>query len=180
MKTPDTWKVNLAALSTSQFLYRAGTRSLIPFLPFFIHDLGKTNFEDTALWSGWIFAIPFIVSFFTTPLWGSFGDKFGRKLITMLAILGFSVSQFLMGTSANLTQLLLFAALQEAINTESDCKAGVFGVGSSFQTAGNLLGSAFSGVIVASLGVSAPFVAAGLVFLFAIPISKLGLKMERA
>lgn len=397
MKTPDTWKVNLAALSTSQFLYRAGTRSLIPFLPFFIHDLGKTNFENTALWSGWIFAAPFIVSFFTTPLWGSFGDKFGRKLITMLAILGFSVSQLLMGTSANLTQLLLFAALQEAmggfypaavsltasntpkektahalgilqfangagnvvgpiiggvladllgfrdvfflvaitvslsgflvllfvkeknfirekhtyhsfisnwkhlfsqrvllscglfllihslsvsmlrptfslfiqslhlqqqtstltglllgvyggtsaiasalfgklslqfnlkslftfavllasissiliagsssigfislclvvsgfalglmlpliytlltINTESDRKAGVFGVGSSFQTVGNLLGSAFSGVIVASLGVSAPFVAAGLVFLFAIPISKLGLKMERA
>lgn len=54
----------------------------------------------------------------------------------------------------------------------------MFGVGSSFQIAGNLIGSALSGVLVAGLGVSSPFVAAGLVFLFVIPIYKLGLKIE--
>ena len=165
MKTPDTWKVNLAALSTSQFLYRAGTRSLIPFLPLFIHDLGKTNFENTALWSGWIFAIPFIVSFFTTPLWGSFGDKFGRKLMTLLAILGFAVSQFLMGTSANLTQLLLFAALQEAMggfypaavsltasNTPKEKTAHALGILQFANGAGNVVGPIIGGVIADLFG----------------------------
>ncbi|MDP3580771.1 MAG: MFS transporter, partial [Ignavibacteria bacterium] len=91
--TPDnSWKKNLYALFISQFFYRAGTRSLIPFLPLFVQELGSTNVESTALWSGWIFASPFIVSFFTTPFWGSIGDKYGRKLTTLLSIAGFVIA----------------------------------------------------------------------------------------
>lgn len=165
MKNFDTWKINLAVLGTSQFIYRAGTRSLIPFLPLFIRDLGRTNFDDTALWSGWIFAIPFIVSFFTTPLWGSFGDKFGRKLMTLLAILGFALSQFLMGTSANLTQLLLFAALQEvmggfypaavsltASNTPEEKTAHALGILQFSNGAGNVVGPVIGGVLADLFG----------------------------
>ena len=182
MKTPDSWKINLAALGTSQFLYRAGTRSLIPFLPLFIHDLGKTDFETTALWSGWIFAVPFIVSFFTTPLWGSFGDRFGRKLMTLLAISGFALSQYLMGTSTTLIQLLIFSALQEAMggfypaavsltasNTPKEKTAQALGILQFANGAGNVVGPIIGGVLADLFGYREVF------FLVALTVSSSGL-----
>jgi len=114
LMTPDnSWKKNLYALFISQFFYRAGTRSLIPFLPLFVQELGSTNVESTALWSGWIFASPFIVSFFTTPFWGSIGDKYGRKLTTLLSIAGFVIAQLSMSFSSSLTFLLIASSIQE-------------------------------------------------------------------
>lgn len=165
MKPPEIWQKNLLALAVSQFFYRAGTRSLIPFLPLFIHDLGKTSIVSTAIWSGWIFAAPFIVSFFTTPLWGSFGDKFGRKLMTLLAVFGFAVSQFLMGISADLTQLLLFASLQEmmggfypaavslaASNTPKEKTAYALGILQFANGSGNVVGPIIGGVLADLFG----------------------------
>lgn len=159
------WKKNLIAIGLSQFIYRLGTRSLIPFLPLFIHDLGKTNFENTALWSGWIFAAPFIVSFFSTPLWGSFGDRFGRKLMMLLAIFGFSASQLLMGFSSSLIMLLFFASLQEAMggcypaavsltaaNTPHEKSAYALGILQFANGAGNVVGPIIGGVLADSFG----------------------------
>ena len=165
MKRPEIWQKNLIALAVSQFFYRAGTRSLIPFLPLFIHDLGKTSATSTAIWSGWIFAAPFIVSFFTTPLWGSFGDKFGRKLMTLLAVFGFAASQFLMGMSADLTQLLLFASLQEimggfypaaisltASNTPKEKTAYSLGIIQFANGSGNVVGPIIGGILADLFG----------------------------
>lgn len=115
MITENSWKKNLYALFISQFFYRAGTRSIIPFLPLFVNELGSSNVDSTSLWSGWIFAAPFIVSFLTTPLWGSVGDKYGRKLTTLLSIAGFVAAQFSMSIASSLTTLLIAASLQELL-----------------------------------------------------------------
>ncbi|MCX6170400.1 MAG: MFS transporter [Ignavibacteriales bacterium] len=165
MKPTEIWGKNLLVLAVSQFIYRAGTRSLIPFLPLFIHNLGKTSIVSTAIWSGWIFAAPFLVSFFMTPIWGSFGDKFGRKLMTLFAVFGFALSQFLMGLSADLTQLLLFASLQEimggfypaaisltASNTPKEKTAYSLGIIQFANGSGNVVGPVIGGVLADLFG----------------------------
>lgn len=89
---------------------------VIPFLPFYIRELGVTNQESLEHWSGIIFSGPFILSFLLTPLWGALGDKFGKKTMVLRAIFGLTVSQFLIALSANVEQLFIFRMIQGAIS----------------------------------------------------------------
>jgi len=115
MNTETYWKKNLYTLFISQFFYRAGTRTIIPFLPLYVKEFCENNLEEASLWSGWIFAAPFIVSFFSTPFWGSIGDKYGRKFTTLFAVFGFAAANLLLSFSSSLTFLLLAAATQELL-----------------------------------------------------------------
>ncbi len=161
----EVWKRNLFYLSIAQFIYRLGTRSLIPFLPLFIKDIGKTSLEETALWSGWIFASPFIISFFTTPFWGTVGDKHGRKIIAILSMLGFALSQMAMSFSTSLLFLLIASSVQElfggaypaaisltASNTPKEKTADALGYLQFANSLGNVVGPILGGVLADLLG----------------------------
>jgi len=87
---------------------------VVPFLPFFIRDLGVTDAGDVEKWSGLIFAGPFIVSFFITPVWGALGDRWGKKAMILRAIIGLAVSQFLCGISQSAFELFLYRMFQGA------------------------------------------------------------------
>lgn len=93
-----------------------GMSMVIPFLPFFIRELGVTDQNELEHWSGIVFSGPFILSFILTPVWGMLGDKFGKKSMVLRAIFGLAVSQFLIGLSANVVQLFLFRMVQGAIS----------------------------------------------------------------
>jgi len=87
---------------------------VVPFLPFYIRDLGITEQSEVELWSGLAFAGPFIISFFLTPVWGMLGDKYGKKSMVVRAIIGLSISQFLVGMSQDVYQLVMFRMFQGA------------------------------------------------------------------
>ncbi len=93
-----------------------GMNLVVPFLPFYIRELGVTNPEDVATWSGLVYAGPFFLSFFFTPLWGIMGDKYGRKTMTVRAIFGLAISQALIGLSPNVEMLLIFRMVQGIIS----------------------------------------------------------------
>ena len=93
-----------------------GMNLVVPFLPFYIRELGVTNPEEVASWSGLVYAGPFFLSFFFTPLWGIMGDKYGRKAMTVRAIFGLAISQALIGFSPNVEMLLVFRMAQGAIS----------------------------------------------------------------
>ena len=169
-KELERWQKNLIGLSISQFLYRAATRSLLPYLPLFIKELGKTSFGDTAIWSGWIYSSPFIISFFVTPLWGSYGDKYGRKRIALFAASGFAAAHFLMGMANSLPMLLVFASLQEAFggfypasvslvaaNTPKEKTSYALGILQSSSAAGNVVGPVFGGLLAYFVGYQSVF-----------------------
>ena len=86
-------------------------------------------------------------------------------LIIVLAIGGFGLG---------LIQPLVFTLVSH--NTDINRKAGVFGVGSSFQVIGNLFGSVSAGYIVYQFGLSFPFIAAGILFLLVIFVASFGIK----
>lgn len=100
----------------AQFVAMVGMSMVVPFLPFYIRELGVTNPDELEHWSGIVFSGPFILSFLLTPVWGVLGDRFGKKNMVLRAIFGLAVSQFLIGLSANVWQLFLFRMVQGAIS----------------------------------------------------------------
>jgi DHA1 family multidrug resistance protein-like MFS transporter len=112
----ELWRKNLYILWGTQFLAMMGMNLVVPFLPFFIRELGVSDPNELAWWSGLVFSGPFLLSFFATPIWGTLGDRYGRKIMVVRAIFGLAISQVLIGFSQDVYQLLLFRIVQGAIS----------------------------------------------------------------
>ncbi len=108
------WKKNLYVIWIALFFTMVGMSMVVPFLPLYIRDLGVSEQVEVERWSGLAFAGPFILSFFLTPVWGMLGDKYGKKAMVLRAIIGLSLSQFLIGMSQDVYQLILFRMFQGA------------------------------------------------------------------
>jgi DHA1 family multidrug resistance protein-like MFS transporter len=112
----EIWKKNLYSIWIAQFFAMAGMSMVIPFLPFYIRELGITDSKQLEYWSGLVFAAPFISSFISTPIWGSMGDKFGKKPMVIRAMIGISLAQILIFFSQNVVQLFVFRIVQGAVS----------------------------------------------------------------
>ena len=112
----EPWRKTLYVMCVSQFIAMMGMSKVVPFLPFYIRDLGVTNPDDVARWSGLVYAGPFFVSFLIVPIWGHLGDRYGRKLMVLRAIAGLAASQVLIGLSQSVEMLFFFRMLQGAIS----------------------------------------------------------------
>lgn len=161
----EIWRKNLYIVWVAQFITMMGMSMIVPFLPFFIRELGVSDEASVARWSGIVFSGPFIVSFFTTPMWGTLGDRFGRKLIMVRAIFGLGVAQFLISLSQNVYQLFIFRIIQGAISgfipsalafvsAESpyEKKGYAIGVLQTATSTGQLFGPLFGGVLADLIG----------------------------
>src|SRR5947209_4631658 len=75
-------------------------------LPTIVSDLGGLNQLS------WVVTAYLLASTASTPLWGKLGDLYGRKRLFQTAIVLFLVGSALCGISQNITELILFRALQ--------------------------------------------------------------------
>ncbi len=75
-------------------------------LPTIVRDLGG------AAHLSWVVTAYLLASTVTTPLWGKLGDLFGRKTLFITSIVIFLIGSGLSGTSQNITQLILYRAVQ--------------------------------------------------------------------
>lgn len=118
MKFPtfEPWRRTLYIIWAAQFIAMMGMSLVVPFLPFYIQSLGITSPDELARWSGYVFAGPFFISFFLTPIWGFLGDRYGRRIMVIRAIFGLGVSQALIGFSQSVEMLFFFRLLQGAIS----------------------------------------------------------------
>lgn len=150
----------------SQFIAMAGMSLVVPFLPFFVRDLGVSEPDEVARWSGYVFAGPFIVAFFLIPVWGYLGDRYGRKLMVVRAIFGLAASQALIGLSQNVEMLFLFRMLQGAIsgfisaalalvsaNTPREKSGYAIGVLQTSTAAGQVIGPLIGGSLADFIGI---------------------------
>jgi MFS transporter, DHA1 family, multidrug resistance protein len=157
------WKRNLLFISIAQFFAMLGMSSVIPFMPFFVKELGITSPEEANIWSGLVFAGPYFLSIIATPIWGQLGDKYGRKLMIVRAIFGLFVAVFLMGFVQNVYQLLALRIFQGAVsgmiaaalafvasNTPTDKSGYAIGILQSSLSAGNIIGP-FAGGLISDL-----------------------------
>lgn len=108
----DNWKRNLAASWVAQFLCMIGFTAAFPFLPFFIQELGITDVDEVALWSGIVVSAGSVSMALISPVWGSLADRHGRKLMVERAAFGGAFIMIAMASSATVEQLLVLRIAQ--------------------------------------------------------------------
>jgi len=97
------------------FIAFVGFQFFSPFLPLYVMELGVTDPTRVALWSGLLTAVTPAVSGLLGPLWGSFADRVGRKMMMVRSLVGFVIIVAAMGLVTSVTQLFVLRLLQGVI-----------------------------------------------------------------
>ncbi len=169
------WIIALVA-----FVNMLGYGIIIPILYAYSKKFGLSDFEN-----GLLFAIFSICQFIATPLIGRLSDKYGRKPLLMISILGTALSFFVMGFAPNALFLfiaraidgltagnipVIFAVISDTTKPEDRPKAFGF-IGSAFNF-GFIFGPAIAAFTI-GFGQSVPFVLAGVITIIAAALAYL-------
>lgn len=144
---------------------------IIPILPFYVEQFGAGGSE-----LGMIMSVFSFMQFICSPYWGAMSDRYGRKRILMVGVLGNTISQIMIGLSGSLAMLFaarfLAGVLSSATfptamayisdSTTNEERGGGMGVIGAAMGVGMVLGPGVGGWVSAN-SLSTPFfVAAGL------------------
>lgn len=171
------WRRTVWAVWFAHLLAAVGFSFVMPFLPFFVRDLGVAEERLVSAYAGVaMFAAGLSLTIFQ-PIWGSLADRYGRKLMLQRAMFGGAIMIALMGLSQTVWQLVVFRFLQGALTgTGSACNTMVASVtprkhlGSAMgllQTAiivGNAAGPWMGGAVADSYGYRIPFFICGILW----------------
>src|ERR671925_1453258 len=95
-----------AGLMVALFLAALDQTIVSTALPRIVSDLGGLTQYS------WVFTAYMLASTVTVPLYGKIGDVYGRKRLMLFAIIVFLAGSALCGTAQNMTQLVVFRAIQ--------------------------------------------------------------------
>ncbi len=168
------WRRNLVILCVAQFIALIGMSGVFPFLPLYVRDLGITDPDEAKFWSGMVFAGVYISAVIMIPIWGSLGDKYGRKFMTVRAIFGLAISVMLMAFAQNVYQLFFLRILQGTMsgmiasslsfvsaNTPENKSGYAIGWLQSSIAAGQVFGPFFGGLMADFVGIRYVFIVVG-------------------
>src|SRR5919106_6584417 len=100
------WNATLYAVWAGEMLALIGFSSRVPFLPFYLGDLGVPDVQGQTLWSGAINAAGAAMMAITAPLWGLLADRYGRKPMLLRGLFGGAGVVVMMGFANAPWQLL--------------------------------------------------------------------------
>lgn len=103
---------SLWALWFANFVTATGIMAMVPFLTFFVEELGIAEPEEQHRWAGILVGAAPLAAAFMGPVWGGIGDRFGRKAMVVRALCGAGLFVGLMGLSGSVWTALLFRTLQ--------------------------------------------------------------------
>jgi len=106
------WRRTLYTVWFTEFIAIVGFSFVIPFIPYYIQDLGVTDRQQVALWTGLATSLMSVSFAIMAPIWGMLADRHGRKLMVMRATFAGAILMALMGFVTNVQQLVLLRILQ--------------------------------------------------------------------
>ena len=106
------WRRTLYAMWAAELTAIVGFSFAMPFIPFYIRELGVTEQRLVLIWAGILGTAPGLLFAAFAPIWGSLADKYGRKMMVMRAMFGGAVLLTLMGMVNSVSQLLVLRLLQ--------------------------------------------------------------------
>ncbi len=147
---------------------------IIPVMPKLLSELKHIPINETSTWGGLLVSVFALMQFIFAPLMGNLSDRFGRRPVILLSLLGFCVDYIILALAHNYALLFVgrvlagitgasFTAASAYIADVStnENRAKNFGlIGAAFGL-GFVLGPALGGLL-ASLGLRAPFYAAAI------------------
>ncbi|MCK8059317.1 MULTISPECIES: MFS transporter [unclassified Fusibacter] len=105
------WKRNLFILWVTQVISLMSFGFGIPFIPFYIEELGVNTPEAINLFTGILSTAPAISMAFMAPIWGKLADKYGRKLMILRAMFA---AVFVIGGMGLVQNIYALVALRSA------------------------------------------------------------------
>ena len=108
----ERWKINLYTVWFTQIFMLMSFSFGMPFLPFYIQELGIVDADKVKLYSAILTIAPGLSMAVMSPIWGIAADKWGKKLM-LLRAMGFAAFIIgAMGFVANVNQLIVLRFLQ--------------------------------------------------------------------
>ncbi len=152
---------------------------ILPFIPYYLQELGITDKDTVAVWQGVIFASNFVTAFLFQPLWGKIADKYGRKLMIWRSSFGMAIVITLMGFATSAWHLLFLRLLNGMISGYMPASTSIvsattpkerigfaMGILQSGAVAGTILGPLIGGVLQEWIGFKNVFYITGSLLLF--------------
>jgi DHA1 family multidrug resistance protein-like MFS transporter len=182
---PGSWQRNLAALWIGELIALSGFSVTIPFLPYFVQELGVSGVDRIAFWTGLVASAQATTMALIAPVWGMLADRYGRKIMVARAMFGGAVVIGLMGLSQNVVQLVILRAIQGlltgtvsaatalvASNTPPERRGYAIGLLQMSIYLGSSVGPLLGGLVADSLGYRAAFwTTSGLLILAGVLVS---------
>ncbi|KAA3614368.1 MAG: MFS transporter [Planctomycetota bacterium] len=81
------WRQTYWAVWVANLITAAGMMSFLPFFPSLLEEMGIRDRDQVALWAGILFGAAPLSATFSSPVWGALGDRFGRRLMVLRAML---------------------------------------------------------------------------------------------
>lgn len=168
------WRVTLYTMWVAQLFAIMGFSFVMPFIPFYIRELGVRDPKLIPIWAGMIVTGSGVTMSLMAPLWGWVADRYGRKLMVERAMFGGVVILSAMAFVRNAQQLLALRVLQGAVT--GTVAATVALISSVVPTAslgyslgliqmavftGNSLGPYVGGLAAEHVGYRVPFLMTG-------------------
>jgi DHA1 family multidrug resistance protein-like MFS transporter len=109
---PQPWRRTLYAITIAQTLAIVGFSLRVPFLPFYLQDLGAKSIDEATIWSGLLSAGGAGVMTITAPVWGVISDRHGRKPMVLRAMFAASITVGLMAVATAPWHLLVLRLIE--------------------------------------------------------------------
>lgn len=180
---------NLLVMWIANFFVAASATMVLPFLSVYIETFGNYPADYVQRWSGIIFGITFLVAFFVSPLWGRFGDKFGRKKILLFTGFGVAISILCMSFVSNVWELFFLRMFMGVVTgfiptsmalisaqTKKEDAGRVLGTLQMGTVSGGLFGPLLGGLLADSIGFTYTFFITSLVITIATCFVAAGIK----
>jgi len=103
---------NLLILSFTLLVVMLGYAMVLPIMPFYIENLGAGGKE-----LGWLMATYALMQLIFAPIWGVLSDRYGRKSILSVGILGYAVSMLMFGLSTTFWMLFVARSLSGVLSS---------------------------------------------------------------
>lgn len=174
----EKWKVNLYTLWVSQICSLMGFGFVLPFIPFFLQDLGVSDPVQLNYFVGLSATLPAASMAVAAPIWGIVSDRYGRKMMILRAMLFAAIILVLMGMTQAVWQLLALRVLQGiftgtitasmsfvSANTPENRMSYSLGLMTSSNFLGWSIGPAIGGILADIVGYRVCFIIGGAIMM---------------
>jgi DHA1 family multidrug resistance protein-like MFS transporter len=170
------WKRNLIVLWITQVLSLMGFNFVLPFLPYYIQELGVREAESLRMWTGIIASAPALSFAVVSPFWGIAADRWGKKLMILRAMIAGGVIMMLYAFCTTVQAVATLRVIQGlftgtiaasttmvAAGTPRNKLSYALGFLSSSNYIGTSLGPLVGGVFAESFGFRTTFISGGII-----------------
>ncbi|MEE9393342.1 MAG: MFS transporter [Planctomycetota bacterium] len=110
------WEKTVRVLFFANLTTATGMMAMVPFLTFFVEELGIHEPHLRNLWAGVLVGAAPIVAALLGPIWGGLSDRFGRKVMVLRAMGAIVIFVGLMSFATSVWTMLALRVMQGAFS----------------------------------------------------------------